>query len=73
MGYSFLPSSVQYTISEDFGPNLLSLYDPGDPDPIFQIDANLGFPGAVLVGFCLRDRRLLHVYVECYSPSSRCG
>jgi len=39
---------ITYTISENFGPNLLSLYDPGDPDPIFQIDANLGFPGAVL-------------------------
>ncbi|KAF5390948.1 hypothetical protein D9757_003944 [Collybiopsis confluens] len=39
---------LTYTIFEDFGPNLFSLYDPGDVDPIFQIDANLGFPGAVL-------------------------
>ncbi|KAJ3802095.1 glycoside hydrolase family 95 protein [Lentinula aff. detonsa] len=39
---------LTYTIYEDFGPNLFSLYDPGDTDPIFQIDANLGFPGAVL-------------------------
>ncbi|KAF9259264.1 glycoside hydrolase family 95 protein [Marasmius fiardii PR-910] len=41
---------VTYTISENLGPNLFSLYNPFDPDPIFQIDANLGFPGAVLNG-----------------------
>ncbi|KIK57466.1 glycoside hydrolase family 95 protein [Collybiopsis luxurians FD-317 M1] len=41
---------LTYTIFEDFGPNLFSLYDPFDVDPIFQIDANLGFPGAVLNG-----------------------
>ncbi|GAW06942.1 glycoside hydrolase family 95 protein [Lentinula edodes] len=39
---------LTYTIYEDFGPNLFSLYDPGDIDPIFQIDSNLGFPGALL-------------------------
>ncbi len=65
-----LLTNVQYTISENFGPNLLSLYDPGDPDPIFQIDANLGFPGAVLVGFCVLDYHSLHVRIECYSPGS---
>ncbi|EIN05501.1 hypothetical protein PUNSTDRAFT_74418 [Punctularia strigosozonata HHB-11173 SS5] len=39
---------LTYALSEDFGPNLFSLYDPADPDPIFQIDANLGYPAAVL-------------------------
>jgi hypothetical protein len=29
---------------------LYSLYDPLDTDPIFQIDANLGYPAAVMVG-----------------------
>ncbi|KAF8157029.1 glycoside hydrolase family 95 protein [Crassisporium funariophilum] len=33
---------------ENFGPNLLSLFNPRDPDPIFQIDANLGYPAAVM-------------------------
>ena len=39
----------QYAIKRDFGPNLFSLYNPGQDDPIFQIDANLGFSGALLV------------------------
>jgi len=39
---------LTYALQRDFGSNLFSLYDPGDPDPIFQIDANLGYPGAVL-------------------------
>ncbi|KAL0581459.1 hypothetical protein V5O48_000613 [Marasmius crinis-equi] len=39
---------LTFAISENFGPNLFSLYNPFDPDPIFQIDANLGFPGAVM-------------------------
>ncbi|KAG7095183.1 hypothetical protein E1B28_005962 [Marasmius oreades] len=42
---------LTFSLSENFGPNLFSLYNPFDPDPIFQIDANLGFPGAVLVCF----------------------
>ncbi|KAJ7905032.1 glycoside hydrolase family 95 protein [Mycena leptocephala] len=37
-----------YGIFENFGANLFSLYDPFDSVPIFQIDANLGLPGAVL-------------------------
>jgi alpha-L-fucosidase 2 len=36
-------------MQRNFGPNLFSLYDAGDVDPIFQIDANLGYPGAVIV------------------------
>ena len=40
---------LQYAIERNFGSNLFSLYDPFDPDPIFQIDANLGYPGAVMV------------------------
>ncbi|KAK0199846.1 glycoside hydrolase family 95 protein [Desarmillaria ectypa] len=39
---------LTYTIDRDFGPNLFSLYDPSSSNPIFQIDANLGFPGALL-------------------------
>ncbi|KAJ7472265.1 glycoside hydrolase family 95 protein [Mycena galericulata] len=39
---------LTYGIFENFGPNLFSLYDPFDADPIFQIDANLGLPGAML-------------------------
>ncbi|KAF7313804.1 Glycoside hydrolase family 95 protein [Mycena chlorophos] len=37
-----------YAIYENFGENLFSLYDPFDAFPIFQIDANLGLPGALL-------------------------
>jgi hypothetical protein len=29
------------------------MYDPFDPDPIFQIDANLGYPAAVMVRYYL--------------------
>ncbi|KAJ7678231.1 glycoside hydrolase family 95 protein [Mycena polygramma] len=39
---------LTYGIFENFGANLFSLYDPFDAVPIFQIDANLGLPGAVL-------------------------
>jgi alpha-L-fucosidase 2 len=39
---------LTYGIFENFGPNLFSLYDPFDPVPIIQIDANLGLPGAIL-------------------------
>ena len=59
---------VQYSIERNFGNNLFSLYTPDDPD-IFQIDANFGFPAALLVrppylpsptsthSFLLRTRR----------------
>ena len=40
---------LSYAIERNFAENLFSIYDPGDPDPIFQIDANLGYPAAVLV------------------------
>ncbi|KAJ6536964.1 hypothetical protein B0H19DRAFT_1317354 [Mycena capillaripes] len=39
---------LTFGIFENFGANLFSLYDPSDSVPIFQIDANLGLPGAVL-------------------------
>ncbi|KAJ6536950.1 Six-hairpin glycosidase-like protein [Mycena capillaripes] len=39
---------LTFGIFENFGANLFSLYDPFDSVPIFQIDANLGLPGAVL-------------------------
>ncbi len=41
--------SSQYTIERDFGGNLFSLYNPLDESPIFQIDANFGYPAAVIV------------------------
>ncbi|KAJ7103723.1 glycoside hydrolase family 95 protein [Mycena epipterygia] len=39
---------LTFGIFENFGANLFSLYDPFDADPIIQIDANLGLPGAML-------------------------
>ncbi|RDB26766.1 putative alpha-fucosidase A [Hypsizygus marmoreus] len=39
---------LTYGIFLNFGPNLLSLYNPFDSNPIFQIDANLAYPGALL-------------------------
>ncbi|KAJ3542228.1 hypothetical protein NM688_g5996 [Phlebia brevispora] len=39
---------LSYAIERNYGSNLFSLYDPFDPSPIFQIDANLGYPAAVL-------------------------
>lgn len=44
-------TELKYTISEDFGENLFSLYNPNDASPIFQIDANLGYPAALIVSF----------------------
>ncbi|KAG8951193.1 hypothetical protein FRC04_006675 [Tulasnella sp. 424] len=38
----------KYAVDTNFGHNLFSLYDPQSSDPIFQIDANLGIPGAVM-------------------------
>ncbi|KAF8234511.1 glycoside hydrolase family 95 protein [Tricholoma matsutake] len=39
---------LSYGIFVNFGPNLLSLYDTSNPDPIFQIDANLAYPSVLL-------------------------
>ncbi|GLB41068.1 putative glycosyl hydrolase family 65, N-terminal domain [Lyophyllum shimeji] len=39
---------LSYAVFENFGPNLFSLYNPFDPNPIFQIDANLAYPAALL-------------------------
>lgn len=39
---------LTFGISENFGANLFSLYNPSQAVPIFQIDANLGLPGAIL-------------------------
>ena len=39
---------LKYAFTRDFGPNLFSLYDSSNPDSIFQIDANLGYPAAVM-------------------------
>ena len=45
---------IQYAIKDNFGPNLFSLFDPLSNSPIFQIDANLGYPAALLV-CCIRS------------------
>ncbi|KAF9465864.1 glycoside hydrolase family 95 protein [Collybia nuda] len=39
---------LTYGIAINFGANLFSLYNPYNPDPIFQIDANLAYPSALL-------------------------
>ncbi|KAG6859714.1 hypothetical protein C0995_005127 [Termitomyces sp. Mi166 len=39
---------LSYAINCNFGPSLFSLYNPSDPDPIFQIDMNLAYPAALL-------------------------
>ncbi|KAF5381765.1 hypothetical protein D9615_005480 [Tricholomella constricta] len=39
---------LSYGIFLNFGPNLFSLYNPFDSNPIFQIDANLAYPAALL-------------------------
>jgi len=46
--YADYMQPCKYAIETNFGPNLFSLYDPVKNDPIFQIDANLGYPAAVL-------------------------
>ncbi|KAG8958561.1 hypothetical protein FRC03_009021 [Tulasnella sp. 419] len=38
----------KYAVERNFGWNLFSLYNPFSYDPIFQIDANLGAPAAVM-------------------------
>lgn len=40
---------LQYCIERNFAANLFSMYNPFDPNPIFQIDANLAYPSAVMV------------------------
>lgn len=47
-GIRFKLTHSQYAIATNFGPNLLSVYTPGVANSTFQIDANLGHPGAVL-------------------------
>ncbi|KDN36266.1 hypothetical protein RSAG8_10954, partial [Rhizoctonia solani AG-8 WAC10335] len=42
------PGNPEYAIDRNFAENLWSLYNPFAEDPIFQIDANLGYPAAVL-------------------------
>ncbi|KAH7337881.1 glycoside hydrolase family 95 protein [Rhizoctonia solani] len=39
---------LTYTIERNFAENLWSLYNSFADDPIFQIDANLGYPAALL-------------------------
>ena len=39
---------MQYSLERNFAPNLFSLYSQGE-GAIFQIDANFGFPAALLV------------------------
>jgi len=39
---------LNYAIKRNFGDSMLSLYDPFDADPLFQMDANGGYPAAVM-------------------------
>ncbi|KAG9100496.1 hypothetical protein FRC06_004095 [Ceratobasidium sp. 370] len=39
---------LKYAINRNFATNLWSVYEPFDSYPTFQIDANLGYPAAVL-------------------------
>ncbi|KXN85657.1 putative alpha-fucosidase A [Leucoagaricus sp. SymC.cos] len=39
---------LSYCIERNFAANLFSIYDPFDPNPVFQIDANLAYPAAVM-------------------------
>ncbi|TDL22531.1 glycoside hydrolase family 95 protein [Rickenella mellea] len=39
---------LTYTLERDLSTNLMSMYKPSDANPVFQIDANLGFPGALM-------------------------
>ncbi|KAI0827198.1 Six-hairpin glycosidase-like protein [Trametes gibbosa] len=41
---------LSYAVERNFAPNLFSLYSPGGEDAIFQIDANFGYPAALLNG-----------------------
>ncbi|KZT25594.1 glycoside hydrolase family 95 protein [Neolentinus lepideus HHB14362 ss-1] len=45
---------LTYAVERNFGPNLFSLYNPyapQGPNSVFQIDANLGYPAALLNAF----------------------
>ncbi|KLO13238.1 glycoside hydrolase family 95 protein [Schizopora paradoxa] len=39
---------LTYALQRNFAENLFSIYDPFDADPIIQIDANFGFPSALM-------------------------
>ncbi|KAJ8514372.1 hypothetical protein ONZ45_g8082 [Pleurotus djamor] len=39
---------LTFALFENFGHNLFSLYNPYEEFPIFQIDANLGYPAAIM-------------------------
>ncbi|KAG5652319.1 hypothetical protein H0H81_005432 [Sphagnurus paluster] len=39
---------LTYGIQVNFAPNLFSMYNPYNDNPIFQIDANLAYPGAMM-------------------------
>ncbi|KAI0353355.1 glycoside hydrolase family 95 protein [Trametes cingulata] len=41
---------LSYAVERNFAPNLFSLYPPLGEDAIFQIDANFGYPAALLNG-----------------------
>ncbi|OCH86005.1 glycoside hydrolase family 95 protein [Obba rivulosa] len=41
-------TELSYAIERNYASNLFSLYPPLGPDAIFQIDANLGYPAALL-------------------------
>ncbi|CAE7152815.1 unnamed protein product, partial [Rhizoctonia solani] len=55
---------LTYAIERNFAENLLSLYYPFIEDPIFQIDANLGYPAAVLVSMFVFIHRIVIHYLR---------
>jgi len=46
---------LKYCIKRNFAANLFSIYDPTDPAPVFQIDANLAYPAAVMVCWTIKS------------------
>ncbi|EJD07952.1 glycoside hydrolase family 95 protein [Fomitiporia mediterranea MF3/22] len=39
---------LTYAVDRNFAENLFSIYDPADPNPVFQIDANFGYTAAAM-------------------------
>ena len=66
---------LSFALHENFGNSLFSLYNPAATDAIFQIDANFGFPAAVMVrvpcSICV-GILLRFILVERAHSSTRC-
>jgi hypothetical protein len=53
---------MQLAIQTNIANNFFSIYDPTEVDGTFQIDANLAYPGAVMVGPLLTLFSTLSLY-----------